>query len=606
MAEQEQAFWEAPDSFLTRSANLSPEQAGAELKALLNAQVDRPDADHGAWADLAETLNQPALALREAQLAVRDRPTSLTALKRLGRLLMERGQPARAAVHFETALQQAPEDAELQEALADCLAAQDPEPEEVSGPTPAEAESAWPLEASAIRFLQAFGGREDMHARQWASRDGRSGYTPVSQPLTPRLIQGHLAGNETLGVYCLRLDGTVTFLAFDLDITKGALEEALVQPDRAAQLRQALNDGMRLIQAELSGFGLPSLLENSGYKGRHVWLLFSRPIPADVAHLFVSLMLRRFQARLPVGLHLEGFPKQGDRDTRKGLGNLIKLPLGLHRKSGRRSHFLLPEGEPVSSWDRHLAQTPRVEPESLYAAIETLKLENLPPIAADEATGEPDILPAPPSVQRVWTEADFRQDAEVAHVLANCPVLRRLKHQAEHQRQLNHHEQLVLIHTLGRLRQGVLAVNYLFARCANVAPERFLKSRLAGNPVSCARIRSRIPHITSSVRCQCDFSAAPDQYPTPELHLRTLADAPPQKEAADLETLARRYAALERRLEELQTEHRTLGLSLAAQLRQLPEPILQLDEGRYVLKAEGETETLVWQPQTHAADPHGA
>src|SRR5690606_30805824 len=125
------------------------------------------------------------------------------------------------ALHLEAALKHSPEDLELIETLASLYAEhgqeqalQDLRAETEArglkiGSWPGQAES-WDLppeqdltenppdeplqdharlESAAIRFWQAFGGREDMHARQWASRDGRSGYTPIPQPLTPRRIQ---------------------------------------------------------------------------------------------------------------------------------------------------------------------------------------------------------------------------------------------------------------------------------------------------------------------------------------------------------------------------------------------------------------------------------
>ncbi|MBF2053912.1 MAG: hypothetical protein IGS03_10680 [Candidatus Sericytochromatia bacterium] len=624
--------------FLDQHRHLDPEARVAALKSALNQLVSQPEADHLAWADLAETLDQHALAFRAVQLAVRDQPHNPAALKRLGILLLERGNSERAALHLEAALKHSPEDTELIETLASLYAehGQDQALQDLRAETeargltlswPGQAES-WdlppeqatddeaPSEAlhdterlasAAIRFWQAFGGREDMHARQWASRDGRSGYTPIPQPLTPRRIQSHLAGSETLGVYCLRSDGTVNFMALDLDITKASLEEAQVSVVRARNLKASLQATTQKLAESLNSLGFKPLIENSGYKGRHLWVLFVEPVPAEIAHLFGSLLLRRIhhQHLVPIDFHLEFFPKQGELKSKKGLGNLIKLPLGIHQKSGRRSLFLEPAGEIIKDWDRHLALARRHGSETLYQAIEALKLEALPelPEHPDGQLPQPAPAakpkqPAPASVQRQWTEADFSLDPELKHVFGHCAVLRALKAQLETHRQLNLNEQLVLIHSLGHLEQGVLAVNYLLARAANVSPEKFLKSRLKGNPVSCVKIRSRIPHITSKVGCKCSFAEAPEQYPTPTLHLHSLASTDRPAAAADnAEQLARRYATLERRLKELESEYLTLGRELAEHLRQQPEAVLELPEGWYRLQQDEEVATLVWEPR---------
>ena len=77
-------------------------------------------------------------------------------------------------------------------------------------------------------FRSLFRGREDVYAQRWESPDGRSGYSPKTErdwkayyatkpedrkrvdketcknvPLTDEAIHGHLAGQQTLGVYPL-------------------------------------------------------------------------------------------------------------------------------------------------------------------------------------------------------------------------------------------------------------------------------------------------------------------------------------------------------------------------------------------------------------------
>ena len=80
---------------------------------------------------------------------------------------------------------------------------------------------------------------------------------------------------------------------------------------------------------------------------------------------------------------------------------------------------------------------------------------------------------------------------------------------------------------LGHLEGGPLAVNYLFSKCVDVGPEKFLKDRLKGNPTSCPTIRKKIPHVTRRLPCNCPFDYAPDRYPTPVLHLLTLKETTP-------------------------------------------------------------------------------
>ena len=43
--------------------------------------------------------------------------------------------------------------------------------------------------------------------------------------------------------------------------------------------------------------------------------------------------------------------------------------------------------------------------------------------------------------------------------------------------------------------------------------------RLQQHPISCVKIRSTIPEITASVKCQCNFDLRGGKYPSPMLHI---------------------------------------------------------------------------------------
>jgi hypothetical protein len=91
-------------------------------------------------------------------------------------------------------------------------------------------------------FRSLLRGREDVYARRWENADGRSGYMPAAVkdwkainksrpeerkkvdqktrrflPLTDAVIEDHLLGKETVGVYPLLPDETCWFLAVDFD-----------------------------------------------------------------------------------------------------------------------------------------------------------------------------------------------------------------------------------------------------------------------------------------------------------------------------------------------------------------------------------------------------
>jgi hypothetical protein len=599
---------------------------------------------HGALAHLCERAGEFGLALTEYQLAVRDDPRDAVALSRLVVLHEERGEvdeAVRAAERWRTA---APDDGDAWRAHVRLLAETDATArarevadeasrrglapdlvdqlmgmadvrggDEASEPDVAPG---MPTDADVVRFLHLFAGRENVHARQWQGQQGEGGYSPVKEPLTVKVAREHLLGNVTVGAYVVRLDDSVTFFAFDLDITKRAMARARSDVREARRLRDDVAKEACAMQAALSELALPSLLEDSGYKGRHVWVFLDGSAPAEVVRLFGSLFLGAHPMRSR-DISVEFFPKQSRVES--GLGNLIKLPLGIHRKTGRRSRLLAADGTAVPDPFAVLRAQPRATLAALHAAVTALKARAPAPAVSarpdadeGEAAATPaSAVPAPPAPAPAWTSADFETDREVAHVLRGCAVLAALKDKAERHRRLTHDEQVVLRHALGHSAPGVLAVNYLLDQCLDVAPSARLQSPLAGNPISCPRVRKRIPAVTGAVPCNCHFETSPEQYPHPRLHLLTLPSAvaaparPARERAWDAADRARSLGVLWSQRERVQREIADLEEQLLEHLRTSGADAIDTGDGKLVLvHEEGAPPALRWQPA--AAGPGAA
>lgn len=520
------------------------------------------------------------------------------------------------------------------------FASSGPEPEGTAGnaaedPIPAAGSWVGPSDSDLVRMMQLFSAREGIYARQWWNEGGQGGYSPVREPVTPRVLQNHIFGNITVGVYPVRQDGTSLFFALDLDIGKKAIERVRAHPREARDLKSALHVHCMHLAAFFRESGIEPLLEDSGYKGRHLWVFLKQPETCDVLFRLgvrLGLLLRPDEP----DLHLEFFPKQ-PKVAPTGVGNLIKLPLGIHRRTGRRSAILDAEGLPVREPFRALRAVVPATQQQLYDLIERARKLPLPPdrgrrsggsaaAAAGTGGGEADddlflehppggelgtagragrsTGPAPPEPPPAWTEADFERDSEVQHLLANCPVLERLRDQVSKMRKLSHDERVVLLHVLGHRPTGLLAVNYLLERCVNVPETERLQTQFSGNPISCPKIRKRIPEVTSHLDCNCDFSFSPDHYPTPLLHLLTMAPSEPKSPTvpeipvgpeSDPSELGRRLGVLQERSERLVREASELRRSLAALMERRGMDRLQYDNGAFLLRREaGEPPVLEW------------
>lgn len=205
---------------------------------------------------------------------------------------------------------------------------------------------------------QQFIQRWDLYARQLD--DGR--YICVREPLSEQLLVAHLSGRITLGVYLLDQDNQVRFIVFDDDRPHGL--SSLVDAAQALQ-----------------GRGVPSYVEQSR-RGGHLWLFFGQAIPGDRARAFAQGIVHTH------GLEaVEVFPKQ---DTLgEGVGSLIRLPFGFHRRSMRRYGFFTPTGEPLAPRIREqiaLLSSPAIVPEDGLATYQSVVP---PPLVSDHAELSP-------------------------------------------------------------------------------------------------------------------------------------------------------------------------------------------------------------------------
>lgn len=204
-----------------------------------------------------------------------------------------------------------------------------------------------PVCVPARRMRVLFAGRENVHARQWIDEDGRVGYSPVHEPLADHLLALHLQGTATLGVYPVRADQTVLFGVLDIDVRKTALATGEASQSMTARLREMVQADARRLARQFEQLHLPIYAEESGYKGVHLWLFLAEPVPAAEVKRFLEAVVQRVGPPSPE-LQWEVFPKQ-EQVAEDQLGNLIKLPLGIHLKTGRRCLFIDLEGQEYSN-----------------------------------------------------------------------------------------------------------------------------------------------------------------------------------------------------------------------------------------------------------------
>ncbi|MBK6912116.1 MAG: hypothetical protein IPH10_14505 [bacterium] len=247
-------------------------------------------------------------------------------------------------------------------------------------------------------LLHNFGTRVDNYAVQ--NSDGS--YYAQNRELTLSAIQDHIEGKTTIGAYSLDQENRVKYVTLDIDLAKSKI-------DQIEEFKPVLADTAKRVVAECRALGIEPILEFSGFKGYHVTVLFEELIPAIQAKRFGETIVQRV-GQLPDHLHIEVFPKQDVLTPTQPLGNLVKLPLALHKVSKQRSCFLNADTfEPVEDPLEFLRNAPKT------AATQVL-----------EVVGS-----APPSksAERISMSSSHLQldQPGLERMVEHCPIIRKFE-----------------------------------------------------------------------------------------------------------------------------------------------------------------------------------
>ena len=177
----------------------------------------------------------------------------------------------------------------------------------------------------ANRFVNRF----DVYHYQIA--DGT--YRMRREPLTRSILMAHLRGEITLGAYALNSESQGQALIFDADHEEHWQQLVEIVPKLAQEDIPTYREASRL--------------------GGHLWFHFGGFLPGSTLRQFGLGLLAAHHIPVKTGKQpgIEVFPKQDRlRRTEKGIGpgSFIRLPFGVHRKTGERYGFYHPTGEKVA------------------------------------------------------------------------------------------------------------------------------------------------------------------------------------------------------------------------------------------------------------------
>lgn len=353
-------------------------------------------------------------------------------------------------------------------------------------------------------YMENFVGREDTYVVQELERSGRQRYEQVLEPLTEEVLQRHFKGECTVGTYVQRTNHTAHFMVIDIDISKRILLEAEGEEDKLFPYLQETAAYAGRVQEELKKLGIGGWIEESGYRGYHIWILFTEWIAVRYLTMLQDVIEDRL-GKVPDTVTMEFFPDRS-RAKKGKAGQAIKLPYGYHAKTGRKCVFLDEDFRPVAdpgSFILHMGK---------YTNIAVKKILNTASpkhIALKENTVDEDI------------SAFGSLSENVALVLRRCTLMRYLSQKARTTGYLSHFERLSVLYVFGHMgEEGTAFVHKVMEFTLNyqyAVTERFI-AKCPAKPVSCLKLRDQYQKVTAEYGCNCNFNRTKDCYPSPVLH----------------------------------------------------------------------------------------
>lgn len=231
-------------------------------------------------------------------------------------------------------------------------------------------------------FMSLFKGRDDVYAKRWESKAGKSGYSPHCSnewksgvckkprikcsecsykdyvPLSETVVEVHLRGELVAGIYPMLKDESCYFLTIDFD-------EADWSKDVSA---------IRTICSELD---IPIAVERSrSGNGAHIWVFFETAVSASLARKLGSAILTHAMNQrheIAFTSYDRLFPNQ-DTMPKGGFGNLIALPLQATPRESGNSVFIDEHFLPYEDQWKYLSNINKISESNIHTLISKLCL----------------------------------------------------------------------------------------------------------------------------------------------------------------------------------------------------------------------------------------
>lgn len=362
---------------------------------------------------------------------------------------------------------------------------------------------------SPAKMLKVFVGREDLYAGDALEERGGRRVEAELRPVTEHTVRDHLIGRLTIDTFIQRPNSTVRFMVIDIDVSK----KILLQVERGSvefdtYMQKAL-DCASDVRAILSRLGLNGYIEYSGCRGYHVWIFFGEWVPTRYVNMLSEILDEKIKKNDAVAV--EYFPNK-TRIKEGKYGQAVKVPYGIHCKTGNRSYFLDDAGDAV------------IDVDHMIDSIAKASLTDIKQILAAYSGSDER------SIEHKEVDKDISAYGElesgIEEVLTKCNLMRYLCLKSVKTGYLTHFERLTVLYVFGHLgAEGQEFVHRVMSFTINYkrnVTEHFIR-KIPGKPISCVKLRDQYKQITAESGCNCVFKRNKNCYPSPVLHAIALA-----------------------------------------------------------------------------------
>lgn len=185
------------------------------------------------------------------------------------------------------------------------------------------------------KLCNTFSTDQTYHLEQQS--DG--GYLKKLGQANKEKIESNLRKHGSIGVYQRNLDNRLKWICYDFDISKQNIES----PSRIVAEKE-LNRVVLIYCNHLENNKIPYLLEFSGNRGYHIWIIFNNSIEYEIGYEILQLIINEIDLSYNSELiAIDLYPKS--KKITSGVGSGVKIPLSKHKKSDYYSYLLSSKDE---------------------------------------------------------------------------------------------------------------------------------------------------------------------------------------------------------------------------------------------------------------------